>query len=144
MGKKCTKCGLVKSETEFYKDKQKKSGYRPDCKVCNTKQSKKWANANKDKTRFHKLKYSTNVTKEQYLELLHLQNNKCAICNVSINDLDKNLSVDHCHEDNFVRGLLCSKCNFGLGYFNDNENLLLNAINYLKDNFKYKGIKFKE
>lgn len=33
--------------------------------------------------------------------------------------------------------------NFGLGYFNDNENLLLNAIDYLKNNYKYKKIKYK-
>lgn len=40
-GKKaCCKCGLVKKQEDFSKDKQKKSGYRPDCKDCNSKRQK--------------------------------------------------------------------------------------------------------
>ena len=32
---KCSRCGEEKDTTSFYKDKQKKSGFRPECKSCN-------------------------------------------------------------------------------------------------------------
>lgn len=141
--KKCTVCLIEQEENQFYVDKQKKSGFSPRCKTCDKKNSKKWSQNNPEKRKFNVLKFSTNVTKEQYLELLNLQNHKCAICRMKIEDNNRNLSVDHCHNDKLVRGLLCTKCNFGLGYFNDDEELLLKAINYLHNNFKYKKIKYK-
>lgn len=42
------------------------------------------------------------------------------------------LAVDHCHRTNKVRGLLCTKCNLGLGYFADTEELLQQAVTYLR------------
>jgi len=36
----CSKCGIEKFLSEFHKDKQKKDGYRPDCKECNIKRTK--------------------------------------------------------------------------------------------------------
>lgn len=42
------------------------------------------------------------------------------------------LSIDHCHETGAFRGLLCSECNFGLGKFKDDPELLLAAVEYLR------------
>jgi hypothetical protein len=42
------------------------------------------------------------------------------------------LSIDHSHNSKNIRGLLCKKCNTGIGMFKDNIQLLENAINYLK------------
>lgn len=140
---KCTKCKLYKEQSEFYKDKQKSSGYRPDCKTCNKSACTKWAIKNPEKRKYYVLKAATGVSKEQYLELLSTQNYKCAICNKNCSDLNKKLSVDHDHITNNVRGLLCGKCNMGLGYFNDNKELLNNAIKYLSNNQSSKNIKFK-
>lgn len=140
---KCTKCGADKLQSEFFKDKQKKTGYRPDCKECNIAATGTWQKNNPEKRKDYVTKSATGVTKLQYIELLELQNNRCAICgNLNIST-DKRLSIDHCHEDMLVRGLLCTKCNFGLGYFNDNEDLLNKAIEYLHKNYKDKFIKYK-
>lgn len=51
----------------------------------------------------------------------------CAICNST-----DRLSIDHCHETGEVRGLLCGKCNSGIGLFKDKIDLLEAAIQYLK------------
>lgn len=42
------------------------------------------------------------------------------------------LDVDHDHETGEIRGLLCSRCNGGLGLFCDNPSLLKKAIAYLE------------
>lgn len=137
---KCTKCKVLKEQAEFFKDKQKKSGYRPDCKKCNTIKSTYWNKNNKDKTRWYILKSSTGVTKEQYNEMLDGQKGVCAICESSCS---MNLAVDHDHKDNMVRGLLCNNCNRGLGHFKDDIKNLYRAIDYLKNNNKIYEFKRK-
>lgn len=54
----------------------------------------------------------------------------CKICNQSCSSGYK-LSVDHCHLTGEIRGLLCLRCNKGLGYFKDNPEFLSKAIKYL-------------
>lgn len=55
------------------------------------------------------------------------QNGGCAICGRVTK-----LVVDHDHETNRVRGLLCSTCNTGLGKLGDNVENLRKAIVYLE------------
>jgi hypothetical protein len=69
---------------------------------------------------YEKCKYG--VTKEE------LGIDKCQICAST-----KRLSIDHDHKTKKVRGILCSLCNTGLGFFRDNETHLANAIMYLND-----------
>ena len=75
------------------------------------------------------------ITQDDWDKLLKIQDGRCAICrkpsSAIINGRIKRLAIDHCHETNQVRGLLCSTCNAGLGMFNDDWLLLDNAIEYL-------------
>lgn len=73
------------------------------------------------------------ITLAEYDELLKDQNYKCAICGNEDEVEGRRLAIDHCHSQGHVRGLLCGKCNRGLGLFNDNPELLNNAIGYLKN-----------
>jgi hypothetical protein len=141
---RCSKCNVEKNKSEFFKDKQKKSGHRPDCKICNMAKCNEWAHKNRNKRKYYILKCATGLTKEQYNRLLHLQDNKCHICKRGLSELTKNLSVDHCHVTNNVRGLLCYKCNVGIGFFNDDINLLHSAISYLESNLSSENIKYKQ
>lgn len=58
------------------------------------------------------------------------QNGVCAICLKP--PTVKALCVDHSHDTGTVRGLLCDKCNQGLGRFDDDPTMLEAAIQYLK------------
>lgn len=71
------------------------------------------------------------VNKEQYDKMDALQDGKCKICG-GVNKSGRRLAVDHCHTTGKIRDLLCSKCNVGIGNFNDNPELLLIAAEYLK------------
>jgi len=84
------------------------------------------------------LKVKYGISLERYNEVLKEQNGVCAICKkAETNHSNKkgpvdSLRVDHCHSTGKVRGLLCSECNFGISKFDDDTNLLLEAIKYLK------------
>lgn len=55
----------------------------------------------------------------------------CAICHGETNG-QGDLHVDHDHVTGKVRGLLCSRCNTGIGMMGDNTALLRKAIEYLE------------
>lgn len=76
------------------------------------------------------------IPREQYVELLEAQNNKCAICRCDSgsNNRGDKLAVDHCHSSGKIRGLLCHKCNTALGLLNDSQEVLQSAITYLTSN----------
>lgn len=99
--------------------------------------SKKWAEENKERNQYHrwkiKLKKKYGLTPEGYIRLLELQNYKCKICGIPHHENNRKLAVDHCHKTNKIRGLLCKKCNGGLGIFDDKIESLEKAIDYLKE-----------
>jgi len=70
------------------------------------------------------------ITVDEYHALLIKQNHVCAICGNPCSTR-RWLSVDHDHETGKVRGLLCAKCNTGLGLLGDNLGALCMALDYL-------------
>jgi len=82
-----------------------------------------------------KLRYKYKITEEEYWKISEAQNHVCAICGSE--ELNKLLAVDHDHITGEVRGLLCTRCNIGLGCFRDNVELLNRAILYLDEYYHY-------
>jgi hypothetical protein len=78
------------------------------------------------------LKKNYNLTLEEYQAMFDAQNGVCKICGNPESRPKLSLSVDHCHAKGHVRGLLCKGCNTALGLFQDSEELLMKAIEYLK------------
>jgi hypothetical protein len=77
------------------------------------------------------------ITLERYHAMLVEQDDRCAICNRKENRKSRNggitrLCIDHCHETNAVRGLLCHSCNTAIGKLEDNLELILKAHDYVK------------
>lgn len=81
------------------------------------------------------LKALYGITLKEYDHLLIAQNGVCAICRKAETKMHVDgsftLSVDHDHVTGKVRGLLCSKCNTGLGCFSDDSLKLRAAADYL-------------
>lgn len=124
-GRTCSKCKVFKPASEYSLSYDKRSfggvSMRSDCKVC---------------MEFRKykafIKRTYDFTFEDYEELLEKQGGKCAICESKMGTArTSRLFIDHCHETNKVRGLLCPWCNHGLGQFKDSPKLLRKAIEYL-------------
>lgn len=70
------------------------------------------------------------MTKSHHDLLIEYQSNRCAICNSSPLR-GESLCIDHSHTTGDVRGLLCHKCNRGLGFFRDNPDIMWKGIDYL-------------
>lgn len=111
----CKKCGIEKSLGEYHRDNRTGNRKRTVCRECRN---------------LHRR--STHITDSVRASLLEQQNYSCAICCELAEESKQRLSVDHNHETNKIRGLLCTYCNVGLGYFRDNPQLLARAIEYLE------------
>lgn len=123
--KKCRICSLTLPISNFTKRYNKH--YRNECKKCVS-----------IRVNFKNFNYKL------FLDLYKKQEGKCAICNeIETSKLSnklnipRSLAIDHCHKTNRIRGLLCSKCNKGIGLLKEDINIMNNAIKYLeKYNFE--------
>lgn len=126
----CVKCNIEINSHKLFNDELMKS-YRTKEKT--NKRLSIWRDKNKDKVaeqyqRKRLLKY--NLSQNDFDLLLENQNYKCAICT---NDLTEKFTVDHNHNTGNVRGLLCYKCNTGIGLLCDSPEILSKAIHYLDE-----------
>jgi hypothetical protein len=152
----CLICEKEKPFDEFAKSTQRSQGRGSYCKPCDNARKKKWKEENAEHARKYmqayqkkwrqdnpdkvreydrrgSLKKNYGITDVEYDLLLEKQGGCCAICRKAKGDSRGYLMpVDHNHETNEIRGILCPQCNFGLGQFNDSVSLLVSAINYLE------------
>lgn len=75
--------------------------------------------------------HSVNMRKKYLKSLLESQEYKCPICQRDI-AIFKSV-VDHNHATNLMRSALCTRCNTGLGIFNEDIGFIGQAIQYLID-----------
>jgi hypothetical protein len=75
------------------------------------------------------LRQTYRVSVEQYDVMSKAQGGRCAICRRTPNRV---LAVDHSHSTGEVRGLLCTACNIGISYFEDEPEWLRQAAVYLQ------------
>lgn len=122
--RRCRKCAEHQQLSEFEE-------HRNVCKTCRKLRRKTYGSRAGVGLRNYKLNYLYGLTPEQYETMLAEQGGVCKICKGLDNGRWKLLAVDHCHSTGKVRGLLCAKCNKGLGQFNDDAALLKAAITYL-------------
>jgi hypothetical protein len=129
--KTCTKCGIHKSHSEFYKTSQSKDGLVWRCKSCHNAAVRSRYSPEKRKERG--LKYLYGVSLEWYDSKLKEQDFGCAICGIKIpGGNGKHFYVDHNHSTGQVRDLLCHNCNFVIGYAKEDIDILLAVIEYLR------------
>lgn len=71
------------------------------------------------------------ITKVQFDKLLEKQSGLCDLCELLLPSDVSKIHIDHCHKQNYVRALLCGRCNNGLGYVED-DKFLARAIRYIE------------
>lgn len=137
--KKCILCFKYKQRNEFPPSAWKRSDYR--CTKCSNIRAEGWRKRNPERHRKNSIrgerKYLLKwygATLEWFDNKMKEQDNRCAICGCYENSSShrKRFDVDHCHNTGKLRGLLCNRCNTGIGQLKDNEQILTNAIAYLR------------
>lgn len=132
----CSKCGIEKEIDQFYLDVRYKGGRMRQCKQCRNEYMEGYRQRNPLYARSKHLKNERGITLDQYKEMFDAQGGMCAVCEqeetqVTRKGIRRALAVDHCHESGRVRGLLCGRCNRGLGNFDDDSDRLRSAAAYL-------------
>lgn len=141
--KTCPDCLEHKPLSEYGNCKRGPDGLQWKCKPClrlyiNTRNARRREaglhryDPESRRRWMYKSKYG--ITVDQYEQMLAAQDGACAICRQQQTDpRKKRLAVDHCHETGTVRGLLCEKCNRGIGLLGDNLASLRAATIYLEE-----------
>ena len=128
-GRICSTCGEFKSADHYKLERDVRAfkgvAMRSKCRACD--EHSKWK---------RDIVNRYGITHDEYYMMLDAQNGQCKICGSVDNNNGRcgsgKLFIDHCHTTGEVRGLLCHKCNQGIGYFDDDIDRLQQAINYLK------------
>jgi hypothetical protein len=82
----------------------------------------------KQQSAYHRAR-NTGFSPELFAALIAHQQHSCAICAAPLTKPN----ADHCHFTGRPRGVLCWRCNTGIGHFNDSILLLEAAIAYLRE-----------
>jgi hypothetical protein len=145
--KTCSRCKQTKPIEQFHRNRAMKDGRTSDCAVCRTPLTATWNKAhpkyhnqkakefrarNPDKVRDWELRRKLGVPVGTYAAMLVAQHGKCAICGTKSPGIRiKRFHVDHDAITGAIRGLLCGRCNTGIGQLLHDQSILLSAIKYL-------------
>lgn len=118
------------SEKMRRRDKKKREMYPEKVKARQKAYEKRLKDQDLYKDTWLKAKYG--ISQIDYDNMFKAQEGSCVICKKAQTEFDKPFQVDHCHSTGRVRGLLCFRCNAGLGHFVDSVESLKSAISYLE------------
>ena|SRR3990167_2152743 len=120
---------IIKQRNALPYFKEKRKQYKKS--IMGKLAERRYARSEKSRLRLKARRLETRygLSVDAYQELYKIRDGKCDICGIKKEKLD----IDHCHKTNKVRGLLCGKCNRGLGMFMDNPELLEKAKKYIID-----------
>lgn len=138
----CRNClVLLKYRNDARREQSKQLGL---CTRCHTRKPKKFCTycsrcLEQGKTYISKkntIWYKYKITIEDRQQMLEQQNFQCAICNVEITGNGVHGPyIDHNHNTNKIRGLLCVRCNTGIGIIEQKgQDWTTKAIEYLRKN----------
>lgn len=146
--KTCRRCGAEKPLTEFHRHAKNGDGLQAYCKACSIASvralhaanpaahaayNREWGKRNPDKKADIALKTRLGLPHGTYARMLAEQHGRCAICDTTEPGAGMTrFSVDHDAATGQVRGLLCGRCNFGIGHLDHDEKKLLSAVDYLR------------
>lgn len=129
----CICCGVEKTILDFEHQKNRPNP-RKKCKECRYKERDHESEKKRHREYMRERRKNDPDTVRQNWERSvygaskeELDAASCVICGST-----RRLCIDHDHTTKKIRGILCTKCNAGLGMFDDNPARLDAAIRYLK------------
>lgn len=148
--KHCGGCDKEQLPSEFHKNRAHKDGLASQCKTCcdgrvrserfrERKREYRVENLSRIKLydKSYRLKVVYGIDLKTYAKMLKDQGEKCLICEVPRSECVKDFHVDHDHKSGKVRGLLCFKCNAGIGNLCDDVKIIERAIRYLRGELQF-------
>jgi hypothetical protein len=159
--KHCRICGKLKPFDDFYRASGMRDGRRNECKPCfqadrkakyNSAEAvarvKGWQERNPERLDAYRAEYRNRparkramrdlyyrrnfgITADEVDALLAGQGGKCAICD-GVSARAEGWHVDHNHETGQIRGVLCQRCNHGIGLLEEDPARLRAAADYLE------------
>lgn len=130
-------------EQEIERNARRREQYATDVafREESKKSAKEWA-ANNVEKRFAQNLRRYGISPADYQKMYDEQKGLCAVCDRwlpssdgrvgSFRGRNDRLHVDHCHTTGRVRGLLCHRCNVGIGQLDDDPARMERAALYLR------------
>lgn len=125
--KYCPRYREVKEISEFGRNRTEKSGRAAYCKPCHNMVMAENKIKNHGSVRGYHLQCRYGLTEAEVETVAERQGGLCLICLHR-----RGLHLDHDHASGDYRGLLCFRCNGGLGQFGDDTAIMRRAVDYLE------------
>ncbi len=152
VSKRCSQCKRLKAQSDFSFHSQETGRRYSACKTCTKAKRTKQYSQNREalqeaqrtiraKNPLKWKRYQRNldllrfygITEEKFQEMSATQGHCCALCRRHKDQIGgKGLVVDHNHKTGAIRALLCTRCNSGIGTFNEDPELLLKVSEYVR------------
>lgn len=135
--KPCSICKEVRPADQFYKHGKRRDGLQTACIACTKRINK--TKYEKDKDAWYQVRMDNQLQKkfgiglDEWYRMYEEQGGLCMVCREDGGV--RRLHVDHCHTTGKVRGLLCGRCNIGIGYFLDDPARLRAAAEYMEKHY---------